>query len=257
MRFWSWVGGLTLLSAVLTANGAEVAKKIPSDDGQALRPLDNMAVTSALTQLAPTPSTTAETTYQGEKHFLVAETHYQPPPLEPGAQIPGVKVDRLNQTVGGIRVRAMLAWPSKGRPTAAALIIHEWWGLNPAVELEAQRLAGQGFKVLAIDLYGGELAEGRREAAKLARRAQEQSDQTRAMLKAALGYLAKPEGGKTLKVAVIGWGLGAGWALRLAAADTRPAAVVVFHGELPRDPKQLARLSCPILGVFGLDFRRE
>ena len=39
------------------------------------------------------------------------------------------------------------------------IVVQEWWGLNPQIKRVADRLAGEGFVVLAPDLYRGELAQ--------------------------------------------------------------------------------------------------
>src|SRR5215213_7084801 len=40
----------------------------------------------------------------------------------------------------------------------AIIIIHEWWGLNEHIKNQADILAKEGYIVLAVDLYGGEVA---------------------------------------------------------------------------------------------------
>ena len=49
-------------------------------------------------------------------------------------------------------------------PLPAVIVIHEWWGLNDNVRAMADRLAGEGYIVLAIDLYGGKIATTPQEA---------------------------------------------------------------------------------------------
>ena len=49
-------------------------------------------------------------------------------------------------------------------PYPAIIVIHEWWGLNDGVRAMADKLAGLGYIVLAVDLYGGEIASTPAEA---------------------------------------------------------------------------------------------
>src|SRR3989344_8124637 len=34
------------------------------------------------------------------------------------------------------------------------VMVHEWWGLNDDIKATARDLAGQGYRVLAVDLFG-------------------------------------------------------------------------------------------------------
>lgn len=51
-----------------------------------------------------------------------------------------------------------LAVPESGRGPGV-LVLQEWWGLDPALQVMVDRLAAAGFVALAPDLYHGELAE--------------------------------------------------------------------------------------------------
>src|SRR5215472_14769800 len=69
---------------------------------------------------------------------------------------PRADVDTQHVAYSG-STQGYLATP-KGRHTAGVVMIHEWWGLNENVEMEARRLAGEGYQVLAVDLYQGKVA---------------------------------------------------------------------------------------------------
>ena len=41
-----------------------------------------------------------------------------------------------------------------GKKLPGIVMIHEWWGLNDSIRAEADKYAGYGFNVLAVDLFG-------------------------------------------------------------------------------------------------------
>jgi carboxymethylenebutenolidase len=66
--------------------------------------------------------------------------------------------DMVEFSSNGGTARGYLALPAS-TPAPGVLVLQEWWGLNPQIKGVADRLAGEGFVVLAPDLYHGELAE--------------------------------------------------------------------------------------------------
>src|SRR5262245_60636126 len=67
--------------------------------------------------------------------------------------------------------RAYLSLPDGPPPHPAVIVIHEWWGLNDHIRHWADRLAAAGYAALAVDLYGGEVAETPERAMELMRAA--------------------------------------------------------------------------------------
>jgi carboxymethylenebutenolidase len=246
---------MILLGAVALAQPAKEKTGAPSDDGREPHTLSKMLTPKPSAKLAA--AVRGETTFQPETSYgpaamLQSETNFQPSgPVAAKKSTPQVKAAALDKTLDGVRVRGYLVRPAKNKPRGAVLMIHEWWGLTPLIKKQADQLADHGFKVLAIDLYGGEVAKNRREASDLMNQAE--PAKTLARLKTALTLLAQPEAKdeKPLKVGVIGWGFGAAQALKLAAADPRPAAIVVYYGEVLKDPAQIAKISSPLLGFFA------
>jgi len=45
--------------------------------------------------------------------------------------------------------------PARPSPGGPVLLLHPWWGLNETIRNLADRLAGDGFTVMAPDLFGG------------------------------------------------------------------------------------------------------
>mgnify|MGYP000931417388 FL=1 len=60
-----------------------------------------------------------------------------------------------------------LARPASDEAFPGIIMIHEWWGLNDNVQEMAKKLASHGYVVLAVDLYGGDVATTSEEARQL------------------------------------------------------------------------------------------
>jgi carboxymethylenebutenolidase len=109
------------------------------------------------------------------------------------------------------------------------LVLHAWWGLNETIKAFCSRLAEAGFVAFAPDLYGGKIAQTIAEAEALANALD--SEQARADVAAATRYLLTKIGLDDRGLAVIGFSLGAFFALNLS--NTAPEyirTVVTFYG---------------------------
>lgn len=144
------------------------------------------------------------------------------------------------------------AEPAQGADDLPGLIvIHEWWGLNENIETMARRLAGEGYRVLAVDLYDGKVGSTPEEARALATAARENEDALAANLRAAYTWL---EGIGAPKIGSIGWCFGGGYSLVTALLYPEELdAAVIYYGRLVTDEEELAPLQVPILGLFGAE----
>lgn len=144
-----------------------------------------------------------------------------------------------------------LAVPDKPGQYPGLVAIHEWWGLNDWVKEQAEKLAAQGYVVLAVDLYHGKSAADPSDAHELMRG----MPQDRAIrdMQAAYEYLAARKDVKPGRIGAIGWCMGGGLALQLAIHQPRLAAVVVNYGALPTDPNDIQQIGAWVLGNFGAD----
>ena len=128
------------------------------------------------------------------------------------------------------------------------IVIHEWWGLNDNIRSMADQLAAQGYRALAVDLYGGESADTPEGAMALMSASMEKRDQLTENLRQAYAFLS-PDG---QKVGTIGWCFGGGWSLGTALALPQDIdATIIYYGRLETDPDVLAPLEMPVLGFFG------
>ncbi|MCG8371412.1 MAG: dienelactone hydrolase family protein [Proteobacteria bacterium] len=134
-------------------------------------------------------------------------------------------------------------------PLPALIVIHEWWGLNDNVRAMADRLAGEGYMVLAVDLYDGKTAQSREDARQLMLRVAEDPEAANANIRAAYEFL---ESTGAPRIGSLGWCFGGGWSL--ATAQLFPDdldAAVIYYGRVTDDEDILRPVNVPILGLFG------
>lgn len=136
---------------------------------------------------------------------------------------------------------AYLSAPDGGGP--GVLVLHAWWGLKPFFKQVCDRLAEQGFTAFAPDLYQGRVAKTIDEAKAF----MEQNDfeLMGATVEAAVKHLKAQTGAP---LGVVGFSMGSGWALAVAANEPDVKAVVQFYGAGEADYGQV---KAKILGHFA------
>lgn len=136
-------------------------------------------------------------------------------------------------------------------PLPAVIMIHEWWGLNDNVRAMADRLAAEGYMVLAIDLYGGRTADTSEDARALMLDVVEDPDLARDNIRGAYQFL---ETIGAPRIGSLGWCFGGGWSLGTAQLypDDLDASVI-FYGQVTDDEDKLRPVNVPILGLFAAD----
>jgi carboxymethylenebutenolidase len=116
------------------------------------------------------------------------------------------------------------------------LVLHAWWGLNNTMKAFCRHLAENGFVVFAADLYHGKVAEDIPEAEALGSALDANHLQAKAEIADATIYLHERAEKGDRGLAVIGFSLGAYYALDLCAADPGHIdSVVLFYGTGPAD----------------------
>ncbi len=123
-----------------------------------------------------------------------------------------------------------LATPPGGNGNGV-LVLHAWWGLNDTIKAFCTRLAGSGFTAFAPDLYHGKVADNIPDAETLGKALDANHLQAKVEIAEATRFLSKRVGLTGYDLAVIGFSLGAYYALGLADADPdHIRSVVLFYG---------------------------
>ena len=126
------------------------------------------------------------------------------------------------------------------------LLIHDKWGLDQHVIQWADRFAGMGYRVVAVDLYDGRQVSN----AQMAKDVLKSIDPVwiEADLKGALKYLKS----RQHHIVSVGWGMGGEHALTLALEQPQDiSAVITYYGKPVTDDQKLYTLRGPMLAVFA------
>lgn len=149
----------------------------------------------------------------------------------------------------GSTAHGYLAVPESGRGPGV-VVIQEWWGLTSHIANVTNRLAAEGFVALAPDLFGGSTTHDADEASKLMQ--QLPVDQAARDLGGAVDYLLAHEAVTSSRVGAVGFCMGGGFVLVLAAQQgDKIGAAVPFYGVLGADYPSFSGLTAPLLGHFG------
>lgn len=136
--------------------------------------------------------------------------------------------------MSSVQPEGYLAMPTAGQGSPV-LVLHAWWGLNETVQAFCRRLAEAGFVVFAPDLYHGKVTDQIVEAEALVTALDANFQKARAEVAEAVAFL-KTRADQAGGVAVIGFSLGAFYALDLSASDPQNIrSVVLFYGTGPAD----------------------
>lgn len=147
-------------------------------------------------------------------------------------------------------VMGYFAQPKQEGDYPGVIMIHEWWGLNDNIKYMAELLASEGYRVFAVDLYDGKVAEDSTAAREYATAVRSNPDEAISKMQAASDYL-KEEAGAT-SIASLGWCFGGQQSLNFSVAEDLDATVI-YYGNLTEDEEQLASLNSPVLGIFGAE----
>lgn len=172
-------------------------------------------------------------------------------------QVPAAPV--LSETVeyglvDGVPLHGYLAYPENAHGGLPGILVFpEWWGLNDNIRAMADKLAGQGYVVLALDVYGGEVADTPARAQELMEAAMADREALNGNIRAGWKFMTEEIG--ALSVASLGWCLGGTLAFNTALLypDTLAATVIYYGHVTSASREQLAMLQMPILGFFGAE----
>ena len=135
----------------------------------------------------------------------------------------------------------------------AIVMIHENRGLNDNIKSTADILAKQGYAVLAVDLFQGQVTADPNRARELSSDVRNNPGVAIENMKSAVAYLSSLQNVNASRIASIGWCFGGGQSLQLAlnSEDHPLAATIIYYGQVVNDTGELSKIRWPVLGIFG------
>jgi carboxymethylenebutenolidase len=148
----------------------------------------------------------------------------------------------------GSTAHGYLALPPSGRGPGV-IVIQEWWGLTNHIADVTDRLAREGFVALAPDLYGGNVAHDTDEAVRM----MQELPVSRGveLLSGAVDHLLGLPEVTSDTAGAVGFCMGGGFVIYLAAADPRVTAAVPFYGVIQGELPDFSALKAQIQGHYG------
>ena len=131
----------------------------------------------------------------------------------------------------------------------ALILLQEWWGLVDHIKDVADRLANEGFVVLAPDLYHGESAKDPTDAKKLAM-AMEIS-QVEKDVRGCVDYLLSSGHASSKTIGIVGFCMGGALSLYSACLNPQISACIVFYGIRQDVENKFDQLKAKVIGFFG------
>ena len=148
------------------------------------------------------------------------------------------------ESKAGKKVSGELAEPSGTGKVPCVVLIQEYWGVNAHIKDLVERMAKEGFLVVAPDLYHGKTTKDANEAGKL---------MTELDTRVAVGEIAgavalvRSHPRSNGKVGVMGFCLGGALSLASACHVDGLGAIGCFYGIPPADKVDYAKATAPII----------
>lgn len=151
-----------------------------------------------------------------------------------------IQTSEIQLNVNNKKVKAYLA--NGGGP--GVLLLHAWWGLKPFFKQVCDRIAAQGFTVLAPDLRDGQIAATIDEAKGLMEKSDDQFvGETVFTAKDHLQEMVKG------RIGLVGFSMGAAWALIVASSTPEQVgAMVLFYGNAGVD---YGKITSKVMGHYS------
>ncbi|HLZ24375.1 MAG TPA: dienelactone hydrolase family protein [Ktedonobacterales bacterium] len=162
-----------------------------------------------------------------------------------------VSVGTISYRSDGSTIDGYLARPSDGAAHPGVILIQEWWGIDSHIKELAERLARQGYIVLAPDLYHGKVVHEPDEAGKTMMALN--MDNAVTEIRHGIDALQSRDDVAPKKLGIVGFCMGGYLAWKTAEAENGEiAALAAFYGAgYQPTADDIRKITAPVLAQFG------
>ena len=145
---------------------------------------------------------------------------------------------------------AYLAVPNTA-PTVGIVMVPDAYGLDAFTKSEADRLAGQGYIVLAVDIYNGHLTTDPGNLSNMI--ANLSVEPIMKTIDTGIRFFHESPKFHVDHIVTMGWGTGATYVFQTAREDKTIDGAITFYGPIETDQAQVGKFVAPLCALYPQD----
>jgi carboxymethylenebutenolidase len=134
------------------------------------------------------------------------------------------------------------------QPTLGIVLVPDAYGLDDFTKSEADRLAGLGYLVLAVDIYNGHHTTDPEEIANLT--ANQEPATVMKTIDAGIRVFHESPKFRVGHVVVMGWGNGARFVFQATRVDNTLDGGIMFYGPIEPNVEKIGKFTAPLCAVY-------
>lgn len=167
-----------------------------------------------------------------------------------------VTVEKVEYKDGDTVLEGMLVADQaklKNKKAPGVVVVHDWMGVGPYVQMRAEQLADMGYVAFVADIYGkGVRPKDNKEASAQAGKYRSDRKLMRSRMKAAFDEISKSRYVDSEKISATGYCFGGTAALEGGRMGLPLKGIVSFHGGLSSDnPEDAKNIKAKVLVLHG------
>ena len=136
-------------------------------------------------------------------------------------------------------------------PTVGIVVVPDAYGLDDFTKLEADRLAAQGYLVLAVDIYNGRKTTDPGDLANLI--ANLNAETVMKTVNAGIQFFRESPKFRASHVIAMGWGTGAVYVFQAARENKQLDGAITFYGPVETPDHVIGKFAAPLCAVYPED----